>query len=284
MAAPAAAAAKKDDWSAQKYNGNASFVYSAKFTNAVVHLLAPQSGDRILDLGCGSGDLTLSPILESVLPSGSILGVDSSAALLSKARENTAASSFSPEEQKQIDWVEQDGHDLAQLERKDEFDAVFTNAALHWMKRDPEKVVEGVYGVLKQGGRYVGEMGGALNMVGVRAMLHQVLAEYGVDASKVDPWFFPTPEVYSNILKEAGFRVEYCELIPRPTPLPTGLRGWLETFAFAFLDALPNQSDRDAVIDKVCKLLEMDMKHDVGGGVEKWTVMYVRLRFKAWKD
>ncbi|GAA5838125.1 hypothetical protein JCM11251_004716 [Rhodosporidiobolus azoricus] len=284
MASSANGLARKDNWSASTYSGNASFVYSAKFTNALIDLLQPQSGDRILDLGCGSGELTLSSLLPPILPSGSILGVDSSVALLSKAKENISSSSFSSDEKKRIELVEKDGHDLDQLGREGEFDAVFSNAALHWMKRDPSKVVKGVYGVLKPGGRYVGEMGGALNMVGVRAMLHQVLPEYGVDPCKVDPFFFPTPEVYSNILQAAGFRVEYCELIPRPTPLPTGLRGWLETFAFAFLDALPNQSDRDTVIDKVCKKLEVDLKHDVGGGESKWTVMYVRLRFKAWKD
>lgn len=75
------------------------------------------------------------------------------------------------------------------------------------------------------------------------------------------------------------------ELVPRPTPLPTGLRGWLKTFAFAFLDALPSSADREAVIDEVCRRLEVDMKHDVGEGQEeRWTVMYVRLRFKAWKQ
>ncbi|GAA6016698.1 hypothetical protein JCM10207_000151 [Rhodosporidiobolus poonsookiae] len=277
-------AQQEDKWSAQRYNTNASFVYSAKFTSPVVDLLAPQPGEHIVDLGCGSGELTLSPVFASVLPTGSILGVDASSDLLSKAASNTSASSFSAEEQQRISWVELDGHDLPQLKRDGEFDAVFTNAALHWMKREPEAVVRGAYGLLKKGGRFAGEFGGALNMVGVRSTLHSVLEEYGVDASTVDPWFFPTPEVYSAMLTRAGFRVESCELIPRPTPLPTGLRGWLETFAFAFLDALPNQSDRDAVIDKVCQLLEVDMKHDVGGGEEKWTVMYVRLRFKAWKD
>jgi len=147
-------------------------------------------------------------------------------------------------------------------------------------------------------------------MVGVRSTLHVVLGERGIDATQVDPWFFPTPEVYGAILDKAGFKVETCgasslpslrrpsrprrpdpassspaELVPRPTALPTGLRGWLETFAFAFLDALPSPADREAVIDEVCRRLEVDMKHDVGegDGEGKWTVMYVRLRFKAWK-
>ncbi|GAA6030727.1 hypothetical protein JCM8097_006291 [Rhodosporidiobolus ruineniae] len=288
-AAPSAPPAPADNgWSksdqATQYNTNASFVYSAKFTNGVVELLAPQPGEHILDLGCGSGDLILSPLLSSVLPSGRILGVDASPSLLSKARSNTSSSSFTPKERAQIDWVECDGQELGKLRREGEWDAVFSNAALHWMKRDPEGVVRGVHGLLKPGGRFVGEMGGALNMVGVRSTLHAVLAEYGVDAAVVDPWFFPTPEVYRGLLEKAGFRVEYCELIPRPTPLPTGLRGWLLTFASSFLSALPSSSAQEEVLDKVCKRLECDMKHDVGeGGEAKWTVMYVRLRFKAWK-
>lgn len=145
-------------------------------------------------------------------------------------------------------------------------------------------------------------MGGALNCIGVRSTLHTVLKEHGVDASEIDPWYFPTPNQYRKVLEGAGFRVEYCggclslsreavqgvdfapralsELIPRPTPLPaSGLAGWLETFAFAFLDALPSSVDRRAVTDEVCRRLEVDMKHD-----EQWTLMYVRLRFKAWKE
>ncbi|BGP28247.1 cyclopropane-fatty-acyl-phospholipid synthase [Rhodotorula toruloides] len=275
-----------DKWSAQRYNTNASFVYSSQYTSPTLNLLAPRPGERILDLGCGSGDLTVDSLLPAVLPGGSIVGLDASSDLLFKARQNLASSSaISNDDKSSLSWIECDGHDLASLGQDGEFDAVFSNAALHWMKRDPQRVVNGVYGLLKSGGRFVGEMGGALNMVGVRSALHTVLAERGVDASKVDPWFFPTPEVYQAILEKAGFRVESCDLVPRPTPLPTALRGWLETFAFAFLDALPSQAGRESVIDEVCRRLEVDMKHDVGdGGEGKWTVMYVRLRFKAWKD
>lgn len=114
--------------------------------------------EHILDLGCGSGDLTLSALLPAVAPSGSILGVDSSPNLLAKAQSNTSSASLSPEAAKAISWVECDGQELGQIGREGEFDAVFTNAALHWMKRDPAAVVKGVYGVLKQGGRFVGEV------------------------------------------------------------------------------------------------------------------------------
>ncbi|GAA5861734.1 hypothetical protein JCM1840_005245 [Sporobolomyces johnsonii] len=275
------ARAADDKWSAQRYNTNANFVYSDKFTNPVVEMLAPQPGEDILDLGCGSGELTLSSLLPAVLPSGSIVALDKSPSLLSKASSNLSSSSFSPTEREHIQWVEKDGHDVGEL-GTERFDAVFSNAALHWMKRDPAEVVRGVHKVLKKGGRYVAECGGALNMVGVRSMLHTVLASRGIDASALDPWYFPSSSAYQKLLEDAGFRVETCELVPRPTPLPTGLRGWLETFGFAFLDALPSPSDRDAVIDEVCRRLEVDMKPADDG--DQWTTMYVRLRFKAWKD
>jgi SAM-dependent methyltransferase len=188
LASTMAAEAKQDNWEGGGYNKNASFVYSKQFTSAVVDLLDAKPGvslsslfifphtaaeanlrptgrpltlevsqERVLDLGCGSGDLTLSSLLPSVLPSGSILGVDSSPDLLSLARSNTVSSTFTSTEREQIQWVEQDGHDLAELEEGD-FDAVFSNAALHWMKRDPERVVKGVWGKLKKGGRFVGEV------------------------------------------------------------------------------------------------------------------------------
>ncbi|GAA5988545.1 hypothetical protein JCM10908_003615 [Rhodotorula pacifica] len=271
----------KDNWSAKRYNTNASFVYSSAYTSPTLGLLAAQPGERILDLGCGSGDLTLSALLPSVQPGGSIVGLDASPRLLAKARSNLASSAHSDAVKASIAWVERDGHELETLDEEEvAFDAVFSNAALHWMKKDPVKVARGVHRVLKRGGRYVGEMGGAMNMIGVRSVLHTVLAENGVDAAAVDPWFFPTPAQYSAILEEAGFRVEYCELIPRPTPLPeSGLAGWLDTFAFAFLDALPPSVNREQVKAEVCRRLEVDMKHD-----GQWTTMYVRLRFKAWKE
>lgn len=278
----------KDSWSAERYNSNASFVYSAVYTSPTLELLAAKPGERILDVGCGSGELTLAALVPAVQPGGFVLGLDASPDLLSRARANASAqgqgpsssSPSAPATERLVEFVERDGHELDKYGEPGTFDAVFSNAALHWMKRDPGRVARGVLRALKPGGRFVGEMGGALNCIGVRSTLHTVLKEHGVDASEIDPWYFPTPNQYRKVLEGAGFRVEYCELIPRPTPLPaSGLAGWLETFAFAFLDALPSSVDRRAVTDEVCRRLEVDMKHD-----EQWTLMYVRLRFKAWKE
>ncbi|GAA5964228.1 hypothetical protein JCM3765_002777 [Sporobolomyces pararoseus] len=269
--------AKKDNWSTDVYSSNASFVYSSKFTSPVVELFAPQSGETILDLGCGHGSLTLQSLLPAVLPHGSIIGLDSSADLLSTAKSSSAA--LSNEEQSRVAWIEMDGHDLVEATKEVEnqsVDAVFSNAALHWMKEDPKRVIEGVHRVLKPKGRFAGEMGGFLNMIGVRQALHATLRQRGYNP--VDPWFFPSPGHYRQLLEEVGFQVETCELVPRPTPLPTGLKGWLETFAFDFLSVCKSQEEREEVIEEVCKLCEMDMKDPANG---EWMVMYVRLRFKA---
>ncbi|GAA5989873.1 hypothetical protein JCM5350_006596 [Sporobolomyces pararoseus] len=272
-------AGKKDNWSTDVYSSNASFVYSSKFTSPVVDLLAPKSGETILDLGCGHGSLTLESLLPAVLPNGSIIGLDSSSDLLSTAKSSSAT--LSDDKQAQITWIEMDGHDLIKATEEignESVDAVFSNAALHWMKKDPKRVIEGVHRVLKSGGRFAGEMGGFLNMIGVRQALHAVLKQKGYDPASVDPWFFPSPGHYRQLLKEVGFQVESCDLVPRPTPLPTGLKGWLETFAFDFLSVCKSSEEREEVIEEVCNLCEMDMKDPVNG---EWMVMYVRLRFKA---
>jgi len=147
------------------------------------------------------------------------------------------------------------------------------------MKRDPFAVVKGVHEVLKPGGIFAAEMGGFLNIVGVRSALHTALRKRGIDADDVDPWYFPTPEAYSDLLKKAGFEVTSIDLVPRITPLPTGLPGWLNTFGMTFLSALTSIPDLADVIDEVCKTMEKDMMDDKGN----WTIMYVRLRFKAVK-
>ncbi|KAK4047814.1 hypothetical protein OIV83_005157 [Microbotryomycetes sp. JL201] len=259
-----------DNWSAARYSTNASFVFSQAYTKAVVDLLAPQSEDYICDLGCGSGELTRD--LLQLVPHGLIVGVDSSADLLAKAKELLSGDG-------NVELVLRDGHDLGTLPDSDaKFDAVFSNAALHWMSRDPQAVADGAHKVLKHGGRFVAEMGGFMNVAGVRAALYDAVAKRGQDPASLDPFYWPTPAAHTRVLEKAGFRVESCELVPRYTPLPTGLSGWLETFAFAFLKPF-SADEGKRIIREVCDKLEVDMKSEEG-----WAVMYTRLRFKAWKD
>lgn len=241
-------------WQADGYARNARFV--ADLGLPVFELLAPRPGERILDLGCGDGALTA-----KIQAAGCrVLGVDASADMVDAARRLG------------LDVRVGDGE---ALDFEGEFDAVFSNAALHWMRR-PEKVVAGVRRALKPGGRFVGEFGGFGNVAAARTALYAVVARHGIDAAAVDPWYFPDPQSYGRLLTAQGFRLRDIRLVPRPTPLPTGIDGWLETFAGSFLHALPPAA-RAAAQQEVVALLRPVLCTAAGD----WVADYVRLRFAA---
>ena len=243
------------DWQAERYARNARFV--ADLGQPLVELLAPQPGERILDLGCGDGALT-----KKLAELGcDVIGVDAGPDMIRAARELG------------LDARVVDGHELS-FER--EFDAVFSNAALHWMKSDPDAVVAGVARALKVGGRFVGEMGGHGNVVAIVTALLAVLARRGLDGMRAHPWYFPTPAAYRKRLEAHGFRVEAIDLIPRPTPLPTGMSAWLDTFAEPLLKLLP-EGERAAAKEEAVGLLAPSLRDEAGN----WTADYVRLRFRA---
>jgi SAM-dependent methyltransferase len=164
--------------------------------------------------------------------------------------------------------------DAQQLSFQGEFDAAFSNAALHWMKR-PEDVLRGVLRALKPGGRFAGEFGGHGNVAAIYTALLAVFARHGVDLTP-HLLFFPTPAEYQTLLEKHGFRVESIALIPRPTPLPTGMSGWLRTFARGFLSMLPEQEGATA-LEETLQLLRPILCDTQG----QWTADYVRLRFQA---
>jgi trans-aconitate methyltransferase len=244
------------EWSSLRYGQNARFV--SDLGEPVVRLLNPQPGERILDLGCGDGVLT-----QKIASTGAqVVGVDGSADMIAAARRNG------------VDATIADAHRLG---FEAEFDAVFSNAALHWMKRDPDLAIDGVYRAIKPGGRFVAEMGGHGNVAAISVALFAALENYGVeDCAAVSPWYFPSANEYRKKLEGRGFQVEYIELIPRPTPLPTGMRGWLETFAMAFTQVVP-QPKRSAFLDEVTERLRPVLCDSDG----QWTADYVRLRFLA---
>lgn len=244
-------------WDADAYARNGRFV--ADLAASMIDWLAPQAGERILDLGCGDGALT-----EKLVQAGAqVHGADASPELVAAARERG------------IDAQVVDGQDLPY---SGEFDAVFSNAALHWMKRDPDAVLAGVARALKPGGRFVAEMGGAGNIAAIRGELHEVLARRGFDAAAADPWFFPTVADYRRRLQTAGFEVVGIESFARPTLLPGDISAWLTTFAQAFLAIVP-ADQRAAVIAEVQQGLHARLANTAG----QWTADYVRLRFIAVK-
>lgn len=157
-----------------------------------------------------------------------------------------------------------------------EFDAVFSNAALHWMKNH-ESVIDGVWRALRSSGRFVGEFGGHGNVSAIATTIEFALSLRGVTVAS--PWFFPRPEEYTKLLEAGGFKVESIALIPRPTPLPGDVGGWVATFAQPYTSALP-ESERKSFISEVVEALR-PMLCDANGN---WEADYVRLRFFATKS
>jgi trans-aconitate methyltransferase len=243
-------------WDPDSYARNARFV--SDLGAPVIELLAPKSGERILDLGCGDGALTVRLV---ELGCG-VVGVDSSAAQIEAARRLG------------LDARVADG---ARLGFDAEFDAVFSNAAIHWMK-PPDDVIDGVWRALRPGGRFVGEFGGHGCVETVKRALIASLKRRGIDGDALNPWYFPTVEDYSTRLTRRGFAIRYIALIPRPTPLPTDITPWLETFAQSFIAPL-NANDRKVFLDEVRETLRPDLCEADG----KWFADYVRLRFATEK-
>ncbi len=249
-----AESAAMQTWSSARYARNARFV--SELAAPLVDLLAPQPGERVLDLGCGDGALTA----EIAARGAMVVGVDGSADMVAAARARG------------IDARLMDGQDLR---FEAEFDAVFSNAALHWMRK-ADAVLAGVRRALQPGGRLVAEFGGHGNVERVERALVAALDRRGLDGRRYVPWYFPTDEAYAAKLEAHGFTVASIGLIPRPTPLPGELGDWLETFAEGFLGAVP-PSERQALKDEVATALRSRCCDATG----RWSLDYVRLRVVA---
>jgi trans-aconitate methyltransferase len=244
-------------WNPESYAKNARFV--SDLGEPLLRLLDPKPGELILDLGCGDGALT-----EKISAAGCrVFGVDSSIAQLQAAR------------RRGLSVCLMDGQ---RLSIKPNFDAVFTNAVLHWMKQ-AEKVIEGVAHALKPGGRFVGEFGGSGNVEAIRQALHRALLNLSIDPWGIDPWYYPSVDEYTELLNRGGFSVDYVELIPRPTKLPGDIMGWLEVFAQPFTKAV-TEVERVAFLEKVRSALQPKLQESDGS----WFADYVRLRFRAVKQ
>ena len=253
---PVKSSTPAQSWKADRYAQHAHFVPT--LGAPVLELLNPQRGERILDLGCGDGVLT-----EKIATSGAIVvGVDAAADMIVAARKRG------------LDARVMEG---GKLQFSEEFDGVFSNAALHWMKHDRDAVIGGVYRALKPGGRFVAEMGGHGCVATITIALIAVLERHGIkDGAATIPWYFPTADDYRVRLERAGFTVDYIELIPRPTPLPTNMAGWLELFAQPLLNRLP-ADQRPQAVDEVVEILRPVLCDEQG----RWTGDYIRLRFAA---
>jgi SAM-dependent methyltransferase len=245
---------QRQSWDPDRYAKNARYV--SDYGAPVLALLALRAGERVLDLGCGDGALTT----QIAAAGAEVIGVDASAEMVAAAR------------RRGLDARVMNG-DMLSFAR--EFDAVFSNAALHWM-REPDTVIAGVARALKPRGRFVGEFGGHGCVAAITVALVAVLARRGIDGAAAIPWYFPTVDDYRARLERGGFAAGYIELIPRPTPLPQGMAGFLETFAESFFRPLA-PGERDAARAEVIELLRPVLCDDQG----RWTADYIRIRFAA---
>jgi trans-aconitate methyltransferase len=243
-------------WDPRQYEHHGAFVH--QLAGGVLDWLAPKAGERILDLGCGDGQLSR----RIVAAGASVIGLDSSLQMIA------AAQSLG------IDAIVGDAESLPFESHS--FDAVFSNAALHWV-RNHDAMLMGVKRTLKPGGRFVAEFGGFGNIATIRVAMRSAIEKLGFDGSKDDVNYYPTPRIYTRRLEQHGFTVERMALIPRPTPLPAGgMSGWIRTFRRGVLESLPDDV-RDKIVEEAVRLLAPALKDEEGN----WIADYVRLRFIA---
>lgn len=243
-------------WDPQTYSREGAFVH--QLAGGVVEWLAAQPGEHILDLGCGDGKLTAKLVATGAM----VNGVDASPDMVAAARTLGIRADHAPAEHLPY--------------KNATFDAVFSNAVLHWVRGQDEMMSE-VRRVLSPGGRFVAEMGGHGNVAAIHVALRAALSRHGFGEKEDGVNYYPTPAGYTRRLQRHGFTVDRIELIPRPTPLPeSGMEGWLRTFRRGVLESLP-ESLRETVIAECCNLLAPALRDEEGN----WVADYVRLRFIA---
>ncbi len=290
-------------WNATLYDTKHDFVW--KYGSELITLLAPQPGEHILDLGCGTGHLS-ALIAEA---GAQVVGVDRSKEMIDAARkaypEEQAARPLKQSEisnlkfenpgpqfealklnsemtglQSEISNLKFEIADAVHLTFENEFDAVFSNAALHWI-HEPAAVLRGVHKALRPGGRFVAEFGGKGNVATIIRAMDEALAHgQPPRPGKIHPWYFPSPGEYAAILEAEGFEVRWITLFNRPTSLSdgeAGLRNWIVMFCSDYLTGL-NQAQREAFFVRVEDAVRPELFRN-----REWVADYRRLRLMAEK-
>jgi trans-aconitate 2-methyltransferase len=249
----------KASWDAELYEAKHSFVW--KLGQGVVDLLDPKPGERILDLGCGTGHLT-----DQIAQRGAeVVGIDASPDMIGQARQNFPQLRFHLE-------------NAGEMKFEDEFDAVFSNAALHWMT-DAGKIAAAISHALRRNGRLVAELGGRRNIGHIEDAIESVLSHFETVAMPKSRTYFPSIGEYGAILDANGLEVRFAQLFDRPTPLEgtNGMEDWIRQFKWYYFEQLPPERRRKA-LDEVLDVLRPILWREDG-----WIADYRRLRVVAIK-
>ena len=244
-----------NNWNANNYNKHADFV--SILATPVVELLKPKKDEKILDLGCGDGTLAV----EIEKAGTKVVAVDLSEDMVEKTKEK---------------GVEAYVMSATELTFQDEFDAVFSNAVLHWVN-EPKIAIQKIYNSLKDGGRFIAEFGGYGNIKHLTDAMQKVFDKHPEYGKFHNPWYFPKVQKYKTLLEEGGFEVGYIELIPRPTKIDD-ISNWLNIFANGIVSHLTHeqQINFNNEVREILKPIIYSKK-------EGWVADYARLRLEATK-
>jgi trans-aconitate methyltransferase len=251
----------QNQWDAELYDNKHSFV--SRLATDLVELLAPKSGEGILDLGCGTGHLTHNIAIRGA----EVIGIDNAPTMIEQARKNYPNLKFEVADGTNLHFTEQ-------------FDAIFSNAVLHWIK-EPEEVVIGINRALKPGGRFVAEFGGKGNVQAIVTAIYHALQKAGYPAdAALSPWYFPSIGEYGSLLEKHGLQLTFATLFERPTPLEDGEQGmqnWLKMFANSFFNELSLDAQMSILTDIENQLRPTLYKNGT------WFADYKRIRVIAMK-
>lgn len=246
-------------WNPALYDNQHAFVW--QYGESLIDWLAPQSGERILDLGCGTGHLTA-----KIVSTGAIAtGIDADAHMIEQAQQHYPHLQFAV-------------MDARCFQVEQPLDAVFSNATLHWIP-EAGAVLDCVQRSLQPGGRFVAEFGGKGNVGAIVQALFKTLADMGYDTADTwNPWYFPSVADYATLVEQRGLEVVSAMLFDRPTPLAdgeAGLANWLRMFGHSILSRIP-VAEQSQVIAQVEEQLRPIHFQD-----GTWIADYRRLRIMA---
>lgn len=249
------------NWDVNLYNEKHGFVH--QYGTDLVHLLDPKAGEHILDLGCGSGQLTN----EISSSKSNVIGIDSSQEMIKSSK------NLFPE-------IEFHQMDAQSFEFDLSFDAIFSNAVLHWVENQ-QVAAKNMHRHLKDGGRLVVEFGGYENVATIIEALRASLSLYGFfNNAKLERWYFPKISTYTSMLEEIGFEVVYAQLYDRPTLLDSkddGIKDWIEMFGSHFFEGIPD-TDKTQILNEVQNKVRTSCFKE-----GKWYADYRRIRVVAFK-